>query len=105
MLLDLTKVLTVLRSDCTKLWLEAVCCVSAYIIIELNVLHVQLILDDSLLLTEKLLVSLDIHLADRLSVLDICCISCCTSQNNDLQDLVHSYLELWIDHLLIHLRE
>ena len=105
MLLDLAEVLAVLWSDCTKLWLEAVCCVSAYIIIELNVLHVQLILDDSLLLTFKFLVSLDIHLADWLSVLDICGISGCTSQNNDLQDLVHSNLKLWIDHLLIHLWE
>ena len=88
-----------------KLWLKAIGCQLAHIISQLCFLHIQLVTDNIYIEVTELLAGFNIHLADRLSVLDIGGISAGTSDHDRLQYNLHISLKLRVNMCLIHLRE
>ena len=103
--LDTAKLLAIFRAYRFELRLEAVACERGNVLRENDLLHIQLILNDILIELSKLMVCLYIHRADRLTVLDVCRITCCTTHDNDLQDLFHILFQLLVDVLFICCRE
>ena len=94
---DSSKEFTVFRSYCTKLWFEAVGDKGFYIICEFYFFDIQFVCDDVSVEFTHFLLSFYIHGSDRLTVLDVCCISAGTSQNYDLQKLFHVCFQIFVD--------
>ena len=102
---DLAQEFTIFRSYGTKLRFEAVICICADILDEAYFLDIQLILDDLHKELRYFKRCFYIHIADRLSVFDICTVSCRTAKYNDFQYFCHIFLKFRIDHCLVNNRE
>ena len=98
---DESEMSAVFWSDRLELRFEGVGRIRPDIVRERHFLHIQLVPDDRLIEVLKLLRCLDIHGADRLTVLDRRGVSAGTSENDNLQHLVHILFELRIDLRLI----
>ena len=88
-----------------ELWLEAVGEIFLHIILEGYSFQIQLAGYNLLEEIIQLLISLYIHIANRLTILDIGSVTGSTSQNNDFQYQLHLCLQLSINESLIGYRE
>ena len=91
--------------DGFRLRFEAVRSKIFYILCKGNFLAVQLVTDNVCEVFRQFFRCFDKHVCDRLSVLDVCSISACTSHNNDLQYFIHVCFEFFVYVSHICLRE
>ena len=73
----------------------------AHVIPELKALHIQLVQDDRLIVRGHLIGRLDVHPADRLTVLDTAAVPDRTPEDHDVEDMLHPLLEITVDPALI----
>ena len=100
-ILDAAKVLTVLRTYGTKLGLEVVSSELRNVVGEYNLLNVKLLGDNRNEACVGGLIRLNVHLCHRLTVLDRSCVTACTAENHNVDNLVHVLLKILIDKALV----
>ena len=105
MLADAVQELAVLGSYGLQLRFEAICGKCADVVGKVYLFHVQLVLDDLAVVLSQLVGSLYIHLGNGLTVLDVRGVTARTAHHNDLQNLVHIALQLFVDPCLVYSRE
>ena len=103
--LDLANLLAHLRTQHLELRLEAIGEIFLHIRLELNVLQIQLAGHNLLEELVQFPVSLYIHVANRLAVLDVGSVASSTAQYHDFQHQLHLCLQLGINHCLVSYRE
>ena len=99
--LDFANLLADLRAENLELRFEAVGKICFHIILEGNSLRIELTFDDFLEELRKLFVCFDIEVCYRLTVLDVGCVACSASEDNNLQYEVHIRFKLCIDECFV----
>ena len=93
----LAELLAVLRTNGLEVRLDVVGEERGSIGSELCVLYVKFVCDDANVFCIKSLGSADKHLTDRLTVLDVRSVSCCTAEDNDVKNLFHAIFKRGVD--------
>ena len=91
-------------ADRRKIRLDRAARVLAQVVLHFHALDVQLVEDDLPIVFRDLKRRVDVHLADRLAVLDAARVADRAAENDDFEQVIHVLLELLVDHVLIRRR-